>query len=75
MTNDQIKNAIEQLQEDAEVRLTFQEAEIQQLNLTVNRQHQAIQTLNEKVKYLYQQLQKVDSLGIDSSGEETPPHY
>ena len=75
MSEKSSEDSLQQFQEDVEVRLTFQEAEIQQLNLTIAQQQQVIQTLDVKIQYLAQQLKKLDSAGVVSDADETPPHY
>lgn len=60
---------------DLEVKMTFAEDLLDQLNLTVFRQQQQIDKLQEEVRALRQQL--VSSLPAETRNlrDEIPPHY
>ena len=61
--------------EDLQTRLVFQEDSIDQLNKTVARQDQAIELLQQQVQHLYGQFKQLSEQQAESSQTEIPPHY
>ena len=60
---------------DLETRLAFQEAHIDALNLTVSRQQQAIDGLQQQLQIVQKQLYHMDEqMGFESQNLP-PPHY
>lgn len=61
---------------DLEIKVAFQEDLIETLNLTVARQQQQLDLLQEQFRALYQQVRAGASTAADSNpAHEIPPHY
>jgi len=61
---------------DLEIRLTHQEAHIQELDKIIYQQQQSIDLLTEQMKHLQGKLKNISENNILSPDEETPPpHY
>lgn len=60
---------------DLEVKVAFQDDLLDALNLTVTRQQQQIDLLQEQIRVLYQQLRSNQPGNDPSAGHEIPPHY
>lgn len=61
---------------DLEIRLTHQEAALDEMNNVLLQQHTLIGRLQDDIKRLRQQLQDVNSGDAADSGHEPPPpHY
>ena len=61
---------------DLEIRLTHQEAAIEEMNTVLLQQHQLIESLKAELALLQRQLRDMDSSNVvDSSQEPPPPHY
>lgn len=61
---------------EIEIKLSFSEDLLEELNRTVFRQQQQIEHLQQELRTLRQQLQTDDSPGAPRDlREETPPHY
>jgi len=61
---------------DLEIRLTHQEAAIEEMNGVLLEQHRLIQTLREEMAFLHRQLRGMSSNNIADAADETPPpHY
>ncbi len=61
---------------DLEIRITHQEATLQQLNDVIVSQHKLIDSLNLAIETLRQQIAAKAQLNIVHPSEETPPpHY
>jgi len=59
-----------------ESKLAFAEDMLEALNLTVFRQQQQIDQLQQQVRLLYQQMQNSNSAGEKADArEDVPPHY
>jgi len=67
MTEDRITNL--------EVKLSFTEDLIDQLNQTIYKQQQQIEFLYRELKSIKEQASKGDSLANSSPKDEIPPHY
>jgi SlyX protein len=65
----------EQRLDKLEVKLTFMEDLIETLNQTVVRQQGQIDSLQEQLRLLHQQVRDSQSDGAGSLREEIPPHY
>lgn len=61
---------------DLEVRINLAEDLVEELNLTVYRQQQQIDLLQQQLRHLYRQLQETPAT-TDSRNplDERPPHY
>lgn len=60
---------------DLETRLAFQEAHIDALNLTISKQQQAIDGLQQQLQLLQKQLYRMDEqMGFENQNLP-PPHY
>jgi SlyX protein len=61
---------------ELEVRLNLTEDLVEALNLTVYRQQQQIDLLQQQLRHLYRQLQDAPPAAEKrSADEEIPPHY
>ncbi len=60
---------------DLEVKLSFAEHQLDELNATVFRQQQAIDALQNELRVLRQQLQASQPREEWSLRDEIPPHY
>lgn len=61
---------------DLEIRLTHQEAAIEEMNAVLLQQHQLIESLKAEVALLQRQLRDMGSSNVvDASQEPPPPHY
>ena len=61
---------------DLEIRLTHQEAAIEEMNGVLLEQHQLIGVLRTELVTLQRQLRDIGSSGVtDASQEPPPPHY
>ena len=61
--------------EDLEIRLSYQESTIEDLNQVVIRQQDQIDMLIEEIKQIKQQQQQGGDLVRPMSEETPPPHY
>ncbi|MBK7953070.1 MAG: SlyX family protein [Candidatus Accumulibacter sp.] len=61
---------------EVESRISLAEDLMEELNLTVYRQQQQIDLLQQQLRHLHQQLQDgLAASGERNPGEEIPPHY
>lgn len=63
--------------DDLEIKMAFQEDLVEALNLTVVRQQQQIDLLQEQLRYLNQQIRELRP-GLEPVSDpaaEIPPHY
>jgi len=61
---------------DLEIRLTHQEAAIEEMNAVLLQQHQLIESLKSELALLQRQLRDMGSSNVvDASQEPPPPHY
>lgn len=60
---------------DLEVKVAFQDDLLDALNLTVTRQQQQLDLLQEQIRVLYQQLRSNQPGNDAPGGHEIPPHY
>lgn len=61
---------------DLEIRLTHQEAALEEMNKVLLAQHTLISALQEDIKRLRRQLQEVSvGGGAEPGNEPPPPHY
>ena len=61
---------------DLEIRLTHQEAAIDEMNGVLLKQHQLIELLRGELALLQRQLRDIGSSNVgDASQEPPPPHY
>ncbi|MDH4149665.1 MAG: SlyX family protein [Betaproteobacteria bacterium] len=60
---------------ELEIKLSFNEDLLEELNRTVARQQQQISTLEQQLRDLREQLQRSLPPESDGSGHEIPPHY
>lgn len=61
---------------DLEIRLTHQEAALEEMGVTLLRQHRDISELRDIVDRLQRQLRDMSESNVASAAEETPPpHY
>jgi len=61
---------------DIEIRLTHQEASIEEMNTVLLRQHVQIESLLKDISVLQKQIRDMGSSNIvDQSLETPPPHY
>ena len=67
MTEDRITNL--------EIKLSFTEDLIDQLNQTIYKQQQQIEFLYRELKSIKEQASSGDSVGNSSPKDEIPPHY
>lgn len=67
MTEDRINNL--------EIKLSFTEDLIDQLNQTIYKQQQQIEFLYRELKSIKEQSSSADGAGSSSPKDEIPPHY
>ena len=60
---------------DLEIRITHQEAAIEEINDVLLKQHQLIEKLGNEVNMLQRQLMDIGGNVVDASKETPPPHY
>lgn len=61
---------------DLEIRLTHQEAALEEMNGVLLEQHQLIQKLRDELAHLQHQLRSMNTSNIADAADETPPpHY
>lgn len=60
---------------ELEIKLSFNEDLLEELNRTVARQQQQLSALEQQVRDLRMQLQRSLPPESDGSGHEVPPHY
>ena len=61
---------------DLEIRITHQEAALDEMNHVLLEQHQLIQKLRGELAHLQHQLRNMNSNNIADAADETPPpHY
>lgn len=61
---------------DLEIRLTHQEAALEEMNTVLLAQHTLIGSLQDDIQRLRRQLQDVSAGGVTEAGNEPPPpHY
>lgn len=61
---------------DLEIRLTHQEAAMEEMNSVLLEQHKLIQRLRDEQAYLQRQLHDINTSNIaDAADEAPPPHY
>jgi len=60
---------------DLQMRVTYQDDEIRNLNLTVDRQRFAIDTLRVEIERLKQLVAALVPGQVNDARDETPPHY
>lgn len=61
---------------DLEIRITHQEAAMEEMNGVLLEQHQLIQQLRNELTHQKRQLQDMSSNNIADAADETPPpHY
>lgn len=68
-------NDIEQRLMALEIKASYAEDTVDQLNLIVVRQQQEIDSLRDVVTHLRNQLLASDTGGVRSLRDELPPHY
>ena len=63
--------------EDLQVRISFQEDSLQELNLTVARQQTELEILRRELRRLQERLLELErnQPGGEGGGVELPPHY
>ena len=71
-----MSDAVESRLAEIEIKLSFTEDLLEELNRTVFRQQQQIEQLQQELRALRQQLQTDDaSAAPRDPGNEVPPHY
>jgi SlyX protein len=61
---------------DLEIRLTHQEASLNEINLALHKQHNMLESLKEDIASLKKQIRDMNTGYIaDPSQETPPPHY
>ena len=61
---------------DLEIRLTHQEAALEEMNGVLLKQHSLIQKLQDDITMLQRQLRDINASNIaDAANEAPPPHY
>ena len=61
---------------DLEIRLTHQEAALEEMNAVLLKQHKLIESLSAELRVLQKQLRDMGSSNVaDASQETPPPHY
>lgn len=68
-------NPLEQRLTDLEIKASFHEDLLDQLNLVIVRQQQQIDALVREVSHLRQQSAQAGSSGPSHARDELPPHY
>lgn len=66
---------MQQVIQDLQSRLAFQEDAIDALNKTVTQQSGEINLLQQQLKYLHGQLKQMQELQKEQGQHEVPPHY
>ena len=63
--------------EDLQVRISFQEDSLQELNITVARQQTELDILRKELQRLQERLRELErnQPGGEGQGTELPPHY
>lgn len=61
--------------DDLQSRLVFQEDAIDHLNRSIANQDQAIALLKEQIQYLYGQVKQLSEQRNEPGKTEIPPHY
>ena len=63
--------------EDLQVRISFQEDSLQELNITVARQQTELDILRKELRRLQERLLELERNQADGEGQgtELPPHY
>ncbi len=75
-TTDTAESHLENRLAELEVRLSLSEDLVEALNMTVYRQQQQIDLLQQQLRHLYRQLQDAPPASEKrSADEEIPPHY
>lgn len=69
-----MSDELEKKMMDLEMRLSFQEDYIDQLNEAILNQNKTIEALTKSFKLLTQRLSSVDTESIDVT-DQKPPHY
>lgn len=64
-----------QQMEALQIRLTFLDDQLEQLNAIVTRQDQQLQALQDQLRLLYQKLDNLQSALPQQPLDELPPHY
>jgi SlyX protein len=61
---------------DLEIRITHQEAALDEMNGVLLEQHQLIQKLRDELAHLQHQLRGMNTSNVADAADETPPpHY
>lgn len=60
---------------DLEIKLSFQEDALDQLNATIVRQQQTIELLVREIRHLRAQIPQDDAARMLGRQDEPPPHY
>lgn len=60
---------------ELEIKVSYSEDLLEQLNLTIYRQQQQIDLLMQEVRNLRQQIQSAQPVEFRSLQDEIPPHY
>lgn len=68
-------NTVESRLTDLEIKISFTEDMVDELNLTVFRQQQQIDLLTLQIKALREQVQITEPAGPRNLRDEIPPHY
>ena len=75
MTNTPSADPIDQRLTELEIKASFTEDLLDQLNAVVVRQQQEIDLLLRDVRQLRQQLPDSASAAVPQAGDDLPPHY
>ena len=61
---------------DLEIRITHQEAAMEEMNTVLLAQHKLIESLRDELAHLQRQLRDMNASNIANAADETPPpHY
>jgi SlyX protein len=61
---------------DLEIRITHQEAAMEEMNTVLLAQHKLIENLRDEMAHLQRQLRDMNASNIANAADETPPpHY
>lgn len=71
----QVPDTTDQRLTDLEIKLSFQEDALDQLNATIVRQQQAIDLLLREVRHLREQMPQDGGPRFLRAQDELPPHY
>lgn len=71
----QSNDAIDHRLTDLEIKASFQEDQLDQLNQVVIRQQRQIDALIREVAQLRQQMPEQGSRAFSQAGDDLPPHY